>query len=224
MINNENISNIEINPLSKPEHSIIWMHGLGADGNDFAPIVPELGLAPSLNTRFVFPHAPIMPVTVNNGYQMRAWFDIYGRDLGTKVDLAGIEQSVKTIHSLIQAEEKLGIPAENIMLAGFSQGCVIALTAGLLYPQRLAGIIALSGLLPNAGTLIQQGAPANHDIPIFIAHGNADQVVPFALGRDAWQALTKAGYKASWHEYPMAHSVCGQEIKEISEWIKNIWS
>ena len=223
MIIKEKLTCIKIDPQGPAERCIIWLHGLGADGNDFAPIVPEFRLPPSLNTRFIFPNAPVMPVTINQGYEMRAWFDIYGPDLAAKVDHQGIEQSVQHINQLIQHELAQGLPAANIMLAGFSQGAVIALITGILYPQRLAGIIALSGLLPQVETVTQHGSAANRDLPIFMGHGNADNIVPIALGSAASNGLIKASYPVAWHEYPMAHSVCGQEIEDISGWIRKIW-
>jgi phospholipase/carboxylesterase len=223
MIINEKLSSIEINPTGRAERCIIWLHGLGADGNDFVPIVPELRIPPQLNTRFIFPNAPVMPVTINNGYEMPAWFDIYAPDLGAKVDTRGIEQSVLAINTLIQHEQAQGVPAANIMLAGFSQGALIALTTGILYPERLAGIIALSGMLPQADTLIRHASPANRDLPIFIAHGTEDNIVPLSMGRAAYTALTNAAYPVTWHDYAMPHSVCGQEIGDISNWIRKIW-
>lgn len=223
MPDNEMLTTVDIHPKQNPEKCVIWLHGLGADGNDFAPIVPELHLPASLHIKFTFPHAPVMPVTINNGYEMRAWFDISHQDISADIDHAGISQSVAAINTLIQHEVTNGIASENIMLAGFSQGAVIALMTGMLYPQRLAGIIALSGLLPHAEDVIKQGSPANRDLPIFIAHGTQDQIVPAALGKSAYDAIKQASYPAAWHTYPMAHSVCPQEIRDISQWMQNIW-
>lgn len=216
------LPSVEINPTQEADKCIIWLHGLGADGNDFAPIVPELNIPARLKIRFIFPHAPIMPVSINNGYEMPAWFDIYGSDLGKRIDTTGIQQSMLQITGLIQHEETRGIHPENIMLAGFSQGAVMALTTGLLYPDRLAGVIALSGLLPHATELAAQST--HPDLPIFMAHGTTDQVVTFPLGRAAYDDLSAASYPIDWHQYPMGHSVCPEEIQDISRWIQKIWA
>ena len=223
MINIEKLSSVQINPAEKADKCVIWLHGLGADGNDFAPIVPELHLPSRYKVRFVLPHAPVMPVTINQGYEMRAWFDIYHADISAKIDNPGIEQSVASINTLIEHEEAQGISADNIILAGFSQGAVIALITGLLYPKPLAGIIALSGLLPHAETVVKQGSVSNRNIPIFIGHGSQDQIVPERLGRAAYEVLLQAAYPAEWHGYHMAHSVCTEEIHDISHWIQKIW-
>ena len=223
MINNQKLSAIEIDAAGTTKHCVIWLHGLGADGSDFANIVPELRLPAEMNIRFVFPHAPVMPVTVNNGYEMRAWFDIYGPDLSSKVDRDGIMQSVAQVNTLIEHEVSRGIATSNIILAGFSQGSVIAMITGVLYPQRLGGVIALSGLLPHAETVIQQGSPANSQLPMFVGHGSDDEIVQQRLGQEAYEAFAAAGYPAQWHSYPMGHSVCREEIKDISDWIQKIW-
>lgn len=224
MINNEKLITVDIHPVEKAQHCVIWLHGLGADGNDFAPIVPELHLPSKLNIKFTFPHAPVMPVTINNGYEMRAWFDIHHPDVSTKIDLAGIDKSVQAINDLIQHELNNGIEAANIMLAGFSQGAVIAMVTGMLYPQRLGGVIALSGLLPHAATIAEQAPAASHGLPMFIAHGTEDNIVPFAFGEQAYTEIAGAGYPVEWHAYPMAHSVCREEISDISQWIQKIWA
>ena len=223
MMKNEKLSSLEIAPQETAEKCVIWLHGLGADGNDFAPIVPELRLPATLNIKFVFPHAPVMPVTINNGYEMRAWFDIAHDGIRSKPDHTGIAKSIAAINNLIEHEESSGIDPSNIMLAGFSQGAVIALMTGILYPKRLAGILALSGLLPNAEAIIQKSSPANRDIPIFIGHGNEDQMVSLDLGKAAYDALSQASYPVTWHTYPMAHSVCSKEISDISAWMQKIW-
>lgn len=220
---NEKLRSIEIKTEGKAERCVIWLHGLGADGNDFVPIVPELNLPANLNIKFVFPNAPVMPVSINNGYQMPAWFDISHNGISADVDRAGIANSMTDIGALIKHEEDSGIQPGNIMLAGFSQGAVIALMTGLHYPKRLAGIIALSGLLLDAETAIQQGSAANRDIPIFIGHGSEDQMVSAALGKTAYDALERASYPVEWHTYPMAHSVCSEEIHDISHWMQKIW-
>lgn len=223
MINNEKLTTLEINPTHQAEKCVIWLHGLGADGSDFAPIVPELNLPASMNIRFIFPHAPIMPVTINNGHEMRAWFDIKASDLTSRADVDGMQRSVEQINALIEHEITRGIAPANIILAGFSQGAVIALMTGILSSKRLAGIIALSGLFPHADSVIQQAPAANHDLPIFIAHGTEDTVLPLSLGRDAYAALVKAAYPADWHSYAMGHSVCLEEINDISQWIQKVW-
>lgn len=215
---------LQINPPTTAKRSVIWLHGLGADGSDFIPIVPELRLPESLGIRFIFPHAPIMPVTLNHGYEMRAWYDIYGLDRNAKIDTPGIAASVRRVEHLIEQEIKQGIPSDQIIVAGFSQGAVIALSTGLTFTQPLGGIIALSGYLPNAKFIIETASPANQTIPIFLAHGTEDTVVPYALGKAAYLTLEEAHYAVDWHSYVMGHSVCPQEINDISLWIKKILS
>lgn len=218
----QDVPHIEIHPRSPAKHTIIWLHGLGADGNDFAPIVPELHLPAALGVRFIFPHAPIRPVTINNGYEMRAWYDIASLAIAGQVDHAGIAESNAFVHDLIEKEVARGISTENIMLAGFSQGAVIALTTGLTYPERLGGIMALSGYLPPEA--LQKAHVANQSTPLFLAHGQDDPVVPFMLGEAALTALKAAGYAVEWHAYPMPHSVCPAEINDISLWIQRVWT
>ncbi len=208
-----------------PDASVIWLHGLGADGHDFEPIVPELRLDPGLNIRFIFPHAPMMPVTINQGFVMRAWFDIRTADIGAEPDEKGIRASAEFLSELVDAEIGAGIAAERIVVAGFSQGGAIALHAGLSYYKRLAGIVALSTFLPLAETLADDMTVANADIPIFLAHGSADPVVPIDLGRRSKQALESGGYKVEWHEYEnMPHSVSQQEIVDLAEWFEKVLS
>ncbi|MGH8551968.1 MAG: alpha/beta hydrolase [Methylococcales bacterium] len=204
---------VEINPSSPADSSIIWLHGLGADGHDFESIVPSLGLPKSLALRFVFPHAPKRPVTINQGYVMPAWYDILEMSINQRVDHAGIGASVARIHQLIEYEIDQNIPAERIVLAGFSQGGVIALDAGLNFRTRLAGIIGLSTYLvdPNA---VESG-----DLPIFLGHGWSDPVVPFILGQQAKETLLERGYPVEWHQYPIDHTVSMEEIKDIGRWI-----
>ncbi len=214
-----NINSIELTPTLPTLGSVIWLHGLGADGHDFEPIVPELKLPASLPLRFIFPHAPIRPVTINNGFPMRAWFDIYSMHINQRIDEEGISTSVNMVHNLIEHEKSLGIPSKNIVLAGFSQGSVIALSTGLSYPEPLAGVIALSGFLPNADQIV-----GNKSLPLFIAHGNQDLVVPCMLGQITADVLTKAGYPVTWKEYAMAHSVCSEEAQDISRWLIKIYS
>ena len=203
---------IEINPSTPADSCIIWLHGLGANGHDFEPIVPYLQLPKSLSLRFVFPHAPERPVTVNQGYVMRAWYDIAEPTINRRIDHAGIADSVEKINQLIEREIKSGIAPERIILAGFSQGGLIALEAGLKQP-KLAGIIALSTYLADSDSVI------DGDRAIFIGHGSSDPVVPFSLGQAARDTLLAHGYSVEWHEYPMEHSVSMEEIQDIGRWI-----
>lgn len=213
------LPSIEINPPVSARASVIWLHGLGADGNDFVPLVPELQLPNTLNIRFVFPHAPIKPVTINNGYEMRAWYDITALSAAGIIDQAGITDSVQQIERLIAREEALGISSDRIILAGFSQGAVIALTTMLTISKRLCGVIALSGYLPNAQELLKEN-PVNQQTPIFMAHGTEDNIVPYALGKAAYVALKEKNDNVKWHSYPMPHSVCNEEVRDLSQWIQ----
>ena len=206
-----------------PDTCVIWLHGLGADGHDFEPIVPELRLDPGLNIRFVFPHAPMMPVTINQGFVMRAWFDIRTADISAEADEKGIRASAEVVSKLVDAEIANGIAPERIVLAGFSQGGAIVLHAGLRYAKQLAGIIALSTFLPLAESLEQEKSATNAGIPILLAHGSADPVVPVALAYETRAALENDGYEVEWHEYKgMAHSVSEQEIFHLAEWLEKI--
>ncbi len=207
---------IETGP--QPQASIIWLHGLGADGHDFEPIVPELGLDEKLAVRFIFPHAPAMPVTINGGYIMPAWYDIRQSDLGIEHDRDGIERSTKAIRMLIEQEVMHGIRPGRIILAGFSQGGAMALHVGLSQSEAIGGIIALSAylLLPEQS---DRFTPASRSTPIFMAHGIDDPVVPYALGDVSRRRLEALGYDLEWHSYPMQHSVCPQEIADIGRWI-----
>lgn len=213
---------VEVNPSTKPTASIIWLHGLGADGHDFVNIVPELNLPKDLALRFVFPHAPVRPVTINAGYEMRAWYDIKGLDTASRQDEMGIRESTQAIHELIENEKQLGIPAERIILGGFSQGGAIALYCGLRYPQRLAGIMALSTYLPLSATLPQEINEANRDTSIFMVHGNDDPVLPLQWALGSRDILLELGYPVEFKTYPMPHSVCAEEIKDIANWIKKV--
>lgn len=208
---------VEINPTGAPIAVVIWLHGLGADGHDFEPIVPELRLPPDLPVRFVFPHAPEIPVTAFGGQRARAWFD-FGPSGGS--DLPGLKKSVFQIHDLIQNEIDNGVPAERILLAGFSQGGVLALHTALFYPKRLAGILALSTFLADSTSLGSAQAAANSATPILFCHGQQDMVLPAALGKSAYTTLKSAGYSVEWREYPMGHEVCSEEINEISRWLQ----
>lgn len=201
-----------------PTHSVIWLHGLGADGNDFAPIVPELVSPQWPALRFVFPHAPVRPVTINGGMPMRAWYDILGMDLMSRQDATGMRASIDAVEALIAREHERGVPSERIVLAGFSQGGAIALLAGLRHAQRLAGIVALSTYLPLADTLAAERSAANARVPIFWGHGTMDPVVILQRGLDSRAALEALGYVVDWHTYPMPHSVCAEEIADLRRW------
>jgi phospholipase/carboxylesterase len=210
---------VEIETAAHPVYSVIWLHGLGADGHDFAPIVPEMVLPQSPAVRFVFPHAPVRPVSVNGGMPMRAWYDIHGFDLVSRQDEAGIRQSIAQVEALIAREQERGIPSEHILLAGFSQGGAIALAAGLRHPHKLAGIIALSTYLPIAESLAGERSAANVAVPIFWGHGTLDPVVVLQRGLDSRAALDALGYNVEWHTYPMPHSVSPEEIADLRHWI-----
>lgn len=211
---------IEINPSTTPVGTVIWLHGLGADGHDFVPIVSELNLSDALPLRFVFPHAPMIPVTINNGYVMRAWYDIVSMAMDHHADQSGIDQSAQQLRELIEREEHLGMKSEKIILAGFSQGAVIALTTALTFPKKLGGVLALSGYLPHSEKVIQTANAANQNTPIFQAHGRQDALVPYFLGERLHHFLMEHHYPVSWHTYDMAHSVCLEEIRDIAEWLK----
>jgi phospholipase/carboxylesterase len=216
---------IEIETGKNPTASIIWMHGLGADGNDFVPIVGELGLDGSPAVRFIFPHAPMRPVTINNGFVMRAWYDVSFGDLEGKsrqADERGVRESQAQINALIEREEKRGVPAANVLLAGFSQGGAIALHTGLRHPRKLAGVMALSTYLPLAESLPSEGSAANKTTPVFMAHGLFDNVVPLMMGAGSMTFLTGLGYSIEWRQYPMQHSVCPEEIKDIGTWLRRV--
>jgi len=213
---------IEIETAAVPGASIIWMHGLGADGHDFVSVVPELRLPARPGVRFVFPHAPMRPVTINGGYVMRAWYDIRDDHGERREDAAGVRASQKAIEALIQREKERGVAASAIVLAGFSQGGAMALHTGLRHAERLAGVMALSCSLPLPDTLAAEAAPANRDAPIFMAHGTHDPMIPLARAVRARDTLTGLGYRVEWHEYPMPHSVCAQEIAEIAAWLGRV--
>ncbi|UJJ59997.1 MULTISPECIES: dienelactone hydrolase family protein [Rhodanobacter] len=204
---------------TSPRYSIIWLHGLGADGHDFAPIVPELVDPAWPALRFVFPHAPVRPVTINNGMSMRAWYDIIGFDARAPQDEAGIRASIAAVGTLIEREHARGVPSERIFLAGFSQGGAIALSAGLRHAEKLAGIIALSTYLPISATLAAERSAANAATPIFQGHGSADPVVALPRGTASRDALQALGYPVDWHTYPMAHAVCAEEIDDLRRWL-----
>lgn len=216
------LTTIEIEPELPATHSVIWLHGLGASGDDFVPIVPELRLPASLAIRFVFPHAPVRPVTINGGYAMRAWYDIVGIQLESAIDSQGILQSLAQIEELIQREIERGIPSNKIILAGFSQGAVMALTTGLRRQTPLGGIIALSGYFPLASETLKLSSEATRRTPIFLAHGTEDVMVAFSLGKMSYMLLKEAHCNVDWHAYPMGHAVCGEEVHDIGRWIEKI--
>jgi len=213
---------VEIETRPNPNAAVIWMHGLGADGNDFVPIVPELKLPATAGIRFVFPHAPTRPVTINGGYVMRAWYDIVGADLTTRGDEAGIRDSQQRVEQLIAREKSRGITASRIVLAGFSQGGVIALQTGLRHAERLAGIMALSTYLALPQKLAAEANAANRDVPIFMAHGTGDQVILHAWADQSRRTLEQQGYKIEWHDYPMPHSLCLEEVVAMGAWLRKV--
>jgi phospholipase/carboxylesterase len=200
-----------------PRHSIIWLHGLGADGGDFVGVAEEMNLPVAM--RYIFPHAPKHPVTINGGFVMPSWYDIADIDIGAKQDAAGIHASQKEIEKFIAQEKLRGIAAENIFLAGFSQGGAIALHTGLRHPARLGGILALSTYLPLADTLSKEVSLSAKNTPVFFAHGRHDPVVPYNLGKQSADKLQQHGYQIDWHEYAMPHSVCTDEISDIEHWL-----
>jgi len=212
-------SAIEIETSADPTAAVIWLHGLGADGNDFAPIVPELTLPDDFGIRFIFPNAPLQSVTCNGGYVMRSWYDIYSLNDFEKEDKVGLIQSQQSIEALIQQEIQRGINPGRIILMGFSQGGAVALYTGLRFSQRLAGIGALSTYLPLRDELASEQHSSNTDIPIFMAHGSHDQVVRYEIGESSCKHLQQLGYDVHWNSYPMEHSVCPEEITDISTWI-----
>ncbi|MEJ2392804.1 MAG: alpha/beta fold hydrolase [Gammaproteobacteria bacterium] len=203
------------------QYSVIWLHGLGADGHDFEPIVPELPFRQKPQTRFIFPHAPIRPVSLNMGYQMPAWFDIYAIDARARQDEAGIREAADRIAGLVEQEHRRGVAYEHIVLAGFSQGGALALYLGLRFPQRLAGILAMSTYLPLADKLATEIASANAHTPIFMAHGEYDPVVPLSLGQLSMQQLQQQGCAIQWRVYPMEHTVIPEELNDIGRWLDN---
>jgi phospholipase/carboxylesterase len=211
------LDSIEIATGPEPELGVIWLHGLGADGHDFEPLVPELGLR--FPVRFVFPHAPVRPVTINGGMAMRAWYDILGFGRDVREDAAGIRASAAALSRLIDREVERGIPAERVVLAGFSQGGAVALHTALREPRALGGVVALSTYLPLAATLAQERSAANAAVPILMAHGTDDPLLPLALAEASRRALEALGYAVDWQTYPMAHSVCLEEVSSIGAWL-----
>lgn len=213
---------IEIATGPAPRASLIILHGLGADGNDFAPVARELDLSAIGDVRFVLPHAPTRPVTINGGYVMRAWYDILGADLAKREDEAGLRASMGEVRALIRQENERGVPSERIVLAGFSQGCAMALLTGLRHDARLAGIVGMSGYLPLAATTSAERHAANADVPIFLAHGRFDGVVPVQRAIESRELLRSLGHAVEWHEYPMEHSVCMEEIEALNTFLVKV--
>lgn len=217
------LQTIEIETGRNPTASVLWLHGLGADGNDFVPVVNELGLPDDLAVRFVFPHAPMMPVTINNGYVMRAWYDVSFDGLDKRPDERGIRASQASIEQLLARENARGIPAHRIVLAGFSQGGAMTLHTGLRHAERLAGLMVLSSYLPLPNALAAERSPANAATPIFMVHGEDDPVIPIGLAERSVAQLRGLGYAVDWRAYPMEHSVCLPEIADIGEWLRGIF-
>ena len=211
---------IETNPVSEIKATVIWLHGLGDSGHGFAPIVPELRLPDALGVRFVFPHAPERPVTINGGMRMRAWYDIKSMDFDKRADLTGVRESAEQVEQLIEAEISNGVPPEKIILAGFSQGGVIALHLGPRFSKSLGGIMGLSTYMCQPELLANEAHPANQQTPLFMAHGEMDDVVPIAMGKAAYDTLTANQYNVSWQSYRMKHNLNMDEINAISQWLQ----
>jgi len=213
---------IDVETAPNPTASIIILHGLGADGNDFVPVAQEMNLTSIGPVRFVFPHGPTRPVTINGGHVMRAWYDILGTDIARREDEAGLRASQALVEELIARERARGIPASRIVLGGFSQGCAMTFMTGLRHGERLAGLLGMSGYLPLADTTAAERSAANADVPIFQAHGRADPVIALARATASRDALLALGYPVEWHEYPMPHSVCAQEIADMNRWLLKV--
>ena len=216
------LEHIQIETNDNPEIAIIWMHGLGADGNDFVPMVRELDLTGLPGIRFIFPHAKTMPVTISNGYVMRSWYDISGLEAARREDENGLRASQKEIEALIEREKARGIPASRILLAGFSQGCAMAIQTGLRHPETLAGLLCLSGYVPLSEKLATERTEASKATPVFMAHGRYDNVVPFNRAEASRDLLVSLGYQLEWHEYAMQHTLCLEEVQHISAWLKKV--
>ncbi|RTE66594.1 carboxylesterase [Amphritea opalescens] len=216
------LSCVEVEPTQTAMASVIWLHGLGADGHDFEAVVPALNLPDALPVRFVFPNAPVQPVTVNGGWEMPAWYDILEMTLERKIDVAGLLHSVSQINRLIEREIARGVAADKIVLAGFSQGGAVAYHAALCFPQRLAGLLTLSTYVATAELIKQHRSEANQALPIAIHHGTADDVVPISLGQQANELLQQLAYKPQWHSWPVDHSLCLEEIEAIGEWLTTL--
>jgi phospholipase/carboxylesterase len=216
------LETVEVEPRAAADAAVVLMHGLGADGHDFESLVPELRLPVSPSIRWIFPHAPVRPVTINGGFRMRAWYDIAGLDRSTPEDEAGIRESAEAVFALVRRERERGIAAGRIVVAGFSQGGAMALFAALRWPERLAGIVALSTYLPLAPRLEKEAHPANAAASVFMAHGTFDPIVPLALGEGTRDLLRSHGHGVEWHVYPMPHSVCGDEVRDLRDWLLRV--
>ena len=218
------LETVELETALEPQWAVIWLHGLGADGHDFAPIVPELVRPDWPAIRFVFPHAPVRPVTINNGMRMRAWYDIVGMDFPTRADSQGVTQSIVQANALIEREQARGIPAHRILLAGFSQGGAVALAAALRREVPLAGIIALSTYLPDVQAATAEKSAAATRQPIFMAHGSGDPVIPLMVAEQSAQLLQTLGFDVQWQRYAMAHQVCPEELRDLGDWMSQRFS
>ena len=218
----ELLEHIQVDTGADPQTSIIWMHGLGADANDFVPFVRELDLAGLPAIRFIFPNARTMPITINNGYVMRAWYDISNADLTRREDETGLRASQVDVEAFIAREKARGVPASRIILAGFSQGCAMTIQAGLRHPETLGGLLCLSGYAPLADKLAAERSDASLATPVFMAHGQYDNVVPLARAEASRALLQSLGCKVEWHAYPMQHTLCLEEVQDISAWLKKV--
>jgi phospholipase/carboxylesterase len=213
------LETIELHPAGDAVASVIILHGLGADGTDFLPMCDQLDLSSIGPVRWLLPRAPVRPVTINGGYEMRAWYDVLGTQIDRREDETGLRDALREVHALIARERARGVPAQRIVLGGFSQGCAMTLLAGLRYPERLGGLIGMSGYLPLAASTSAERHAANADVPIFLAHGKRDAVIALDRAEASRDALTQLGYRVDWHEYPMEHSVCMEEVQAINAWL-----
>ncbi len=216
------LETIELHPAGDAAASLIILHGLGADGTDFLSFGDQLDLAALGPVRYILPRAPVRPVTLNNGYAMRAWYDILGTQLDRREDEAGLRESMREVHALIDRERARGVAAQRIVLGGFSQGCAMTLLAGLRYPQRLGGLVCMSGYLPLAARTASERHDANALVPIFMAHGKRDPMIGLDRASASRDALTQLGYAVDWHEYPMEHSVCAEEVQALNAWLLKV--
>jgi phospholipase/carboxylesterase len=216
------LETIELHPAGDAVASVIILHGLGADGTDFLPMCDQLDLAAIGPVRYLLPRAPVRPVTINGGHRMRAWYDVLGAQLDKREDETGLRATMRQVQQLIDREVARGVPARRIVLGGFSQGCAMTLLAGLRYPQRLAGLLGMSGYLPLAASTAADRHAANADVPVFLAHGQRDGVIGLDRAVASRDALAKLGYRVDWHEYPMEHSVCMEEVEAINAWLRRV--
>ena len=216
------LETIELHPAGEAVASVIILHGLGADGTDFLPMCDQFELGSVGPVRYLLPRAPVRPVTLNGGYEMRAWYDILGTQIDRREDEAGLRATLREVHALIDRERARGVPANRIVLGGFSQGCAMTLLAGLRYPQRLGGLLGMSGYLPLAGSTAAERHAANAEVPIFLAHGERDAVIALDRAVASRDALTQLGYRIDWHAYPMEHSVCMEEVQAINAWLRQV--